>query len=155
MRKAGARQTQAPAQFFVAQLTRSLLGCQVREGRKTLQKAACPTGKKSVVAVFSGTTPGRSGGGGAEGQSSALVKASKSLRVGPSIVTQLSPKQYRNTPPSGESNWKKFGRRIKFDRCVCFFSSASEYCPKKRAACPSLSRCRRVTSISFFVSFCS
>src|SRR5205807_2848161 len=155
IRKSRTCQTQARAHCLFRQFTRSLSGIQVRAAGETLYRAVGEAGKKSAAAVFAGTAPGRSGGGGAEGQSSALVKPSKSLRVAPSMVTQLSPKQSRNTPPSGVSNWKKFGRRIKFERSECFFSSASEYCPKKRAACSSLSRRTRVTRISFFVCFCS
>src|SRR5713101_3299697 len=108
-----------------------------------------------IIAVFAGTDPSFSGGCGAKGQLRALVKASKMLRVVPSRVTHSSPKQSRNTPPSGVSKEKKFGRRNKFERSEYFFSSASEYCPKKRTACSSLSRCSLATRMSFFVCFCS
>src|SRR5882762_6303911 len=108
-----------------------------------------------TIAVLAGTDPSFSGGCGAKGQFRALVKPSKMLRVAPSMVTHSFPKQSRNTPPSGASKEKKFGRRSKFERSEYFFSSASEYCPKKRAACSSLSRCSLVTRMSFFVCFCS
>src|SRR5260370_41331805 len=107
-----------------------------------------------VIAVFAGTDPSFSSGCGAKGQFSALVKASKLLRVVPSRVRHSSPKQSRNTPPSGVSNAKKFGRRSKLVRSEYFFSSASEYCPKKRAACSSLSKCRRGTRVEFFCCLC-
>src|SRR2546427_12768338 len=71
------------------------------------------------------------------------------------MVAHSVHRQSRNTPPSGVSKEKKFGRRNKFARSAYFFSSASEYCPKNRTACSSLSRCRRVTRTSFFVCFSS
>src|SRR5260221_9221802 len=111
-------------------------------------------GEKNA-AVFSGTVPTCAGGCGAKGHSSSFVKASKVLRVLPSMVTHSVPRQSRNTQPSGVLNEKKFGRRNKFVRSKCFFSSASEYCPKNRTACSSLSTCRRVTRTSFFVFFSS
>jgi hypothetical protein len=82
-----------------------------------------------IIAVLAGTDPNFSGGCGAKGQFKALVKASKVLRVAPSMVTHSFPKQSRNTPPSGVSKEKKFGRRNRFERSEYFFSSASEYCP--------------------------
>src|SRR6266568_4793263 len=80
-----------------------------------------------IVAVFSETAPGRSGGCGAEGQPSAFVNPSKTPRVAPSSVTHSLWKQSRKTPPSGVSKEKKLGRRNKFERWEWFFSSASEY----------------------------
>src|ERR1700730_16289416 len=56
-----------------------------------------------IFAVLAGTATSYSGGCGVKGQFSVLVKPSKMLRVVPSTVTHSSPKQCRNTPPSGVS----------------------------------------------------
>src|SRR5229473_2030876 len=109
-----------------------------------------------IMAVFAGAADSsRCDGCGAIGQSIAFVRPSNTLRVVPSIVTHSAPKQYRKTPPSGLSKEKKFGRRNRFERSEYFFSSASEYCPEKRVACSSLSRCSRVTSTIRLLCFSS
>src|SRR5436309_3374088 len=109
----------------------------------------------TLLLYTDGLTEARNRAGTEYGLHRIQTLAARHTGIEPAGLTHSSPRQSRNTPPSGVSNEKKFGRRSKFERSACFFSSASEYWPKNRAACTSLSRCRRATRMGFFVCLCS
>src|ERR1700674_732114 len=127
---------------------------------KLLQKVAAEeislvTDSSSRATVLVGTGEISLGCAGTSPQSSSLFNFKNKLRSPPSNVMPSAPRHFRNTPPSGVSKEKKFGRRNRLVRPGCFFSSASEYRPKKRSAISSLFSRKRVRSRSRFVRFSS
>src|ERR1700676_3587917 len=109
-------------------------------------RSESPSRLGRLVMVLSVGLVGSSGGSGEAGQPIALLMPSNTGRTVPSTLRHSASKHRRKTPPSIDSKEKKFGRRYSFERWSYFFSSASEYWPKKRTASAVLLSRNRLTS---------